>query len=790
MKSFTINVFQAAASKIRPAALLACLISLGVVGLSNDAFAQKYRRVYAISQTNSGAGDINQPQEAVDGNLATSSSLEFPNNLLGGQPNFQALTFPSSPTENAPVATDQVHIKLGIDASLLSLGGSVSIQAYDGGTAVGTPVTITSLLSALGGEAQYDYVFAPGVDFTSVRISTNALLDLGGDLDIYEAYINKDATSEIACNGVADILNGNAGALVGGINGVITPGNAADGNDASRAILTAAVSAAGAKTYVTPIFNSVSPAGDIIRVLVGSPTVLLDASVLSEKIAITTYLGNIATNVFANNPLININLLGGGSFQEILVPASTPFDRIEVSLANGLVQALSSLDVYEIGTAIAPPTVTTSNVTIYSGKTAELAATFNGSGVLWEHPTFPSSTANPYTTPALTQSTSFTVKTTRAGCTNLSAAATANVTVLNLTVEDLPGGILGTPYPFSTPIAVGEAGRDLSYALVAGQGNLPSGLTLDPSTGIISGTPTQSGTFNFKVQITDVTGGGLIDAGTFDYDITIVTNLALKGGFYPAGNIGDPYSKGIPAGLGASGGVGPYIYEAVTPADLPTGMTLSTTGTLSGTPTENGNFTFTVRVTDSEGNFVEDDFEIEIGTLPVTLVSFKATSEGPVALLSWSTATETNSDRFEIERSNNGKKWDRIGSVASNHESAQQRFYDFKDAQPLDGQNFYRLKMVDRDETFAYSHIENVNFAGTAFIYPNPVVNAENINLNLTDWSKVKLVKVVNAQGKTVFEASNALTTGISTRNLSSGTYVVQVLHINGTISAHKFVRF
>ncbi|WP_084439734.1 T9SS type A sorting domain-containing protein [Dyadobacter alkalitolerans] len=85
--------------------------------------------------------------------------------------------------------------------------------------------------------------------------------------------------------------------------------------------------------------------------------------------------------------------------------------------------------------------------------------------------------------------------------------------------------------------------------------------------------------------------------------------------------------------------------------------------------------------------------------------------------------------------------------------------------------------------------MENVSFASTAFLYPNPVRNAENVNLNLTDWSDIKQVKVVNALGKTVFEASNALSTGISTRNLSSGSYVVQIIHNNGTIATHRFVR-
>lgn len=234
------------------------------------------------------------------------------------------------------------------------------------------------------------------------------------------------------------------------------------------------------------------------------------------------------------------------------------------------------------------------------------------------------------------------------------------------------------------------------------------------------------------------------------------------------------------------------INARTTAGTLPNTLALSSTGVLTGNVEESqvGVFFFDVEARNAFGQTAVTTFKIIIEpTLPVTLVSFKASSEGTTALLSWSTASETNSDRFDVERSQNGKKWDKIGSVKSNRESASQLFYSFQDAQPLEGQNLYRLKMVDLDETFAYSHIENLKFASTTFLYPNPVRNAENLNLNLTDWSKIKQVKVVNALGKTVFEASNALSTGISTRNLSSGSYVVQVVHTNGTITAHRFVR-
>jgi hypothetical protein len=157
--------------------------------------------------------------------------------------------------------------------------------------------------------------------------------------------------------------------------------------------------------------------------------------------------------------------------------------------------------------------------------------------------------------------------------------------------------------------------------------------------------------------------------------------------------------------------------------------------------------------------------------------------------LTWSTSAETNSDRFEIERSLTGKNWSKIGTVSSNHESTSLQYYSFVDGKPSDGQNLYRLRMIDLDETFSYSQIKNVNFANSDYLYPNPVSANENLSINLTDWSNIKMVKVINATGKTVFEASNALSNGISTRNLTAGTYVLKMIHNNGSVSTHKFVR-
>ncbi|WP_159472583.1 T9SS type A sorting domain-containing protein [Dyadobacter sp. 3J3] len=177
------------------------------------------------------------------------------------------------------------------------------------------------------------------------------------------------------------------------------------------------------------------------------------------------------------------------------------------------------------------------------------------------------------------------------------------------------------------------------------------------------------------------------------------------------------------------------------------------------------------------------------GALPVTLTSFTATKEGQVAQLKWSTTAETNSDRFEIERSLNGKNWDLIGTQKSNGESTSLKNYTFSDAKPLNGENLYRLKMIDRDATFAYSRIQSLTFSSdliTSF-YPNPV--AEKLIIKTDDFSLVKNVKIFDANGRTVYQSSATPSNEINVQNLSAGLYVVQMVSKSGAVISHKVIK-
>ena len=144
-----------------------------------------------------------------------------------------------------------------------------------------------------------------------------------------------------------------------------------------------------------------------------------------------------------------------------------------------------------------------------------------------------------------------------------------------------------------TPVTlVGSGGAGGPYTFAAT--GLPAGLTLSTS-GVLSGTPTVSGSFSYTVTVTDKDGnvgsGGICSVTVSERPRVSASCVAINA------------VQGVsitPVTLVGSGGAGgPYTFSAT---GLPAGLTLSTDGVLSGTPTVSGSFSYTVTVTDKDGN--------------------------------------------------------------------------------------------------------------------------------------------------------------------------------------------
>jgi hypothetical protein len=153
-------------------------------------------------------------------------------------------------------------------------------------------------------------------------------------------------------------------------------------------------------------------------------------------------------------------------------------------------------------------------------------------------------------------------------------------------------------------------------------------------------------------------------------------------------------------------------------------------------------------------------------------------------MLAWATTEETNADRFEVEHSTNGKTWTLVGTVAAKGESKSRVEYTFEHASPVIGENPYRLKMIDADETFAYSAIRSVRMDVHSQLtaYPNPVSD----RLMIRNHQQIKQVVLHNAAGVKIFQSLKITSEGIDVSKLQQGTYTITLTLFDGTISTHK----
>ena len=146
--------------------------------------------------------------------------------------------------------------------------------------------------------------------------------------------------------------------------------------------------------------------------------------------------------------------------------------------------------------------------------------------------------------------------------------------------------------------------------------------------------------------------------------------------------------------------------------------------------------------------FITADFS----TLPVTLSAISAQWKNSAAQINWQVADESNIERYIVERSADGNKFTKIGTVASVN-AVYSHNYNFTDASPLEGTNYYRLRIEEASGTARYSTIVSLrskNATGRQVsVYPNPVKdNALQFEATLPA-GDYKL-KIVNSAGMAV----------------------------------------
>ncbi len=265
-----------------------------------------------------------------------------------------------------------------------------------------------------------------------------------------------------------------------------------------------------------------------------------------------------------------------------------------------------------------------------------------------------------------------------------------------------------------------------------------------------------------------------------------------------------PISDGIGTGdfdLIASGDFSSYFFNVQTTdgggtADATYSLCLGGSGNTQlscpGTCTADNHFT---------GDDVESTPDYREGVsnvpLPVELISFNVYQEETEAVLKWSSAQELNFKGYEVERSVNGKDFVNIGWLDGAVNTLERQQYIYRD-KTITGKQayYYRLRMVDLDNSYEYSSIVVLNSKDSEGEYfqlsPNPVNDLIGFDISLLDDESVRL-EVRQISGQLVYKENQYLNVGenrveLDGSYLSSGIYLIAV-YTQQNIFTERFVK-
>ncbi|WP_161492852.1 putative Ig domain-containing protein [Pseudomonas putida] len=375
-----------------------------------------------------------------------------------------------------------------------------------------------------------------------------------------------------------------------------------------------------AYTYVTPA-PTLSGASPNSGTTAGSTSVTLTGNNLIGTTGVT-FGGSAATGVTVNSSTSVTVVTPAHAAGAVDVVLSTPGGT--ATLVSGYTYIAPSPPVAgAVSVAVAANSSNNSITLNITGGTATSVAVASGPG---QGTTNVSGTSITYTpTAGYSGGDSFTYTATGPGGTSAPATVTISVNSPTLVISPstLPNATASNVY--SQTLSTANGATPYSYAVTSGA--LPPGLSLG-SGGVLSGTPSAVGTFNFTVTSTDAHNA----TGSQAYSLTVAAaTITITPTILGTLTTGSAYSQT----LSATGGNGSYTWS--TSGSLPPGITVSSSGLVSGTPTSIGNYSFTVTVTDSLGSTGSRGYSVTVNDqAPVatssTLTVQGGSSNNPVAL--------------------------------------------------------------------------------------------------------------------------------------------------------------
>ncbi len=272
---------------------------------------------------------------------------------------------------------------------------------------------------------------------------------------------------------------------------------------------------------------------------------------------------------------------------------------------------------------------------------------------------------------------------------------------------------------------------------------------------------TNSGTININGNTTnrgDITNNGIIIIdGNFsnkDYvEVSTGSVLYIKGNLDNSSDIdnnGNIYVDNTISGNGDMDGAGTVCHSD--------GLTDPTNG--------------------AKGNVYCDICGDAPNSLPIQLISFNATANNSNITISWTTANEENNDYFEVLRSVDGENFEVIAEVAGAGNSNITLDYSIIDTDVDYNTYYYKLKQTDYDSKFTISDmvVVNINAELNTKIYPNPVSQGENLNIEFESLNNNNQVSIYNINGSMIKTINtNYINETINISELAAGIYMLQI---------------
>jgi hypothetical protein len=280
------------------------------------------------------------------------------------------------------------------------------------------------------------------------------------------------------------------------------------------------------------------------------------------------------------------------------------------------------------------------------------------------------------------------------------------------------------------------------------------------------------------------------------YPITIKTELnTQKVAVYIDYDNNGTFTNAAPERVFTStGSSGNYTHSGI--------ITIPTTGVVWNTPlrmrviADFASSTLTPTMQLAYGQAEDYSLKVMGSPLSVTWRDFSAQLTNlQQASIRWTTESEVNCDRFELEHATDGIHFSTIYSTPASNAGEAITHYSYLDRNTVSGMNYYRCKQMDQDGTFTYSEIKSVRVSEKEMdisMYPNPVMNDLHIELN-SDNEEMLWIDVCDLSGHVLSSIPYQTKRGnntyhVGTEKLNSGMYFIR-FHAGTQIVTKRFVK-